>query len=241
MPASINHLIEEAVAKDKETYNNSLTKFRDSNIELKRLTNIKDKQIEEVNEIVVDLTNKNKSQGETIQHLTIDKEKLSKEIELHKRNLKEANDGLESLLKEKNETEHINKLYKERDKVKGEIEEIQIELRPLESARGKAFHNLWPILLYCLVVVCILIAVLLLIIFFQKIKAWNLSVSAILITIAIAFGNRANTLRDNVEARSFKAYAKWENKEENKKYRYLKEKQNELYKRLNAINKELEA
>lgn len=239
VPPSIAQLIKEAANKDTEVYKNSLAKATQSNQTLKQDVLQRDKKLDDINVEVKNLKSQNKSQNETISNLETEKADLTKAIANHKKQLKQANVDLEQIRLEKRNAERINNLYIERDTLIKEIDEIKIELKPLEIERNKAFKNKVPLIYASIGFMFLLLAALLIIIVIindlkQIIFGFLL---AFLVPIAIYCLNRYGVLKDNTEERRKQAYSSWESK--NAKYCHLINKIKKIDERINEINNQL--
>ena len=238
LPQSITSLIEDAVAKDNEVYNNSLAKSSKENQELRQEYDEKEKQLEDIKAAVSELQKKFDESNKQIGNLKSDKDALSANLQQHRENLKSKEEALAKSIQESETANRRISLYDEREQLRNAIRELEVKLMPLENERKRSFRNWSPKAWGCLGILFLFAGIVVIVTAF--ISCWDplfLGVLAFLGTVGIYLLNRSHALNDKKEERAKDAYEKWESR--NPRYAILTEKLSNATKRLNEINAEL--
>ena len=135
------------------------------------------------------------------------------------------------------------RLLEKKEKIKKEIERKDADIVPLEKARKKYFCNWHPWALIIPGIILILAAIVsycfpefrIPVAFWNAVNCGGLVIGIALITWGITINDR-----ERKEERRQKAYKKWENKLENKKYCHLVCEKKQLEEELNEINSHLD-
>ena len=238
LPQSIASLIENAVAKDNEAYNNSLAKSSKENQELRQENDEKEKQLEDIKAAVSELQSRFDESNKQIDNLKSDKDVLSANLQQHRENLKSKEEALAKSIQESETANRRISLYDEREQQRNAIRELEVELMPLENERKRSFRNWSPKVWGCLGILFLFAGIVVIVTAF--IGCWDplfLGVLAFLGTVGIYLLNRSHALNDKKEERAKDAYEKWESR--NPRYAILTEKLSNATKRLNELNAEL--
>ena len=124
LPQSITSLIEDAVAKDNEVYNNSLAKSSKENQELRQEYDEKEKQLEDIKAAVSELQKKFDESNKQIGNLKSDKDALSANLQQHRENLKSKEEALAKSIQESETANRRISLYDEREQLRNAIREL---------------------------------------------------------------------------------------------------------------------
>lgn len=173
------------------------------------------------------LADKNRDQEKHIDSLEQERKELAEQVTAAQEKIDAQKSELEKESAEKQAAKEKVALYKKRDESLKELEQIEADLAPLELQRQKSFSNAcvgWLMALGIFLIVTSSIACLYSII---KQQYWYCLVG-LLVPLGIFFLGRANTLNDKKEARREKAFNRWEERPENKRYLLLKKRQSEI-------------
>lgn len=197
-------LIKEAVVADNLAYNMEAAKVREEKNQLNEDLAIKEDEI-------------NIKKKEV--------EKLTSELKVKERERSQIEEEMrkETIAREK--AERISLLYKNKDEIKDKIERLTVELIPYEKARNKSFNNWLPFLFFTPGIIIIAM-----IFIFWWMYSFDLSyfkthielisIGLTLVGILVPFGIHYIT-NSSIERRKAREQKKWEEKEENAKYRIL--------------------
>lgn len=133
--------------------------------------------------------------------------------------------------------EEIITLYRRRDVLSVELQEVLNDLDPMIKLREKSFSNHKWMAYMIIALVLIVLAVLLVI--FRCDMEWVKLISGFMVSIGVTLYVRGNYIKDNEEKLQKKAYEKWENKPANYKYKSLVTRKEEIKEEVEKINDSL--
>ena len=236
-------LIKEAVAADNLAYNKEAAKVREENALLNENIVTKNEEIKNKKEEVELLTSENEKKQKEIDDITKDRDRLSFELENKEKERKQIEEEkqMESIAKQK--AEWINSLYKRRDELKNMIERANADIIPYEKSREKSFCNWLPFLFF---IPCVITIIWMLVLWgmnsfsksFIEGNIGFLSLGVACVGICVPFGIHFIT-NSSIEKRRKSAYEKWEAKDENAKYKILKNDLSSFDEELKSIENEL--
>ena len=112
-------------------------------------------------------------------------------------------------------------------------------MAPMEVAREKSFKNRAPKWLMLGGIFLLVVSALDIVFSIIVEEYWMITLCAFLVPLGIFICGRANALNDNIVDRRAKAFLKWENASENKKYVLLKDKIEVINRKIMEIEKNL--
>lgn len=221
----------DAVKADKEYSDRRIDEVETDKNKLKERLAKETKEKEE-------LVKQNKENIEHIDHLTHEKQELLEKVAVAQENLSTKNKDIEELSAGRRVAEDTVALYKKRDGLIRNLEKIEVELAPLSAKRKKSFPNFWPSILVTIGIILLLGAFSVCLYSIIEAKYWNCLVG-LFVPVSIWLFNYANDLNKCKEERAERAYKKWEQRPENKKYSYLLKQQEEVNEQLQEISNRL--
>lgn len=239
IPPTIAKLIKEAVYKDNEVYNNSLALATRKNQKLQKESDEKEKQIEDIKNVVANLKDKVDGSNKQIGDLESEKNKLSDSLQQHKNELLKATAELAQSRQEQEDAKRKISLFHQKDECLGKKKILEKELEPLKLKRKKSFRNNTPKYYMFGGCLCIIFVVVMVIaVFMELLDRWMISIALAPLSLSIYFYNRKHSLDDRKANREKEAYDNWEIK--NPRYRQLVNELQKLDERLKEINEEMQ-
>ena len=184
------------------------------------------------------LADKNRDQEKHIDILEQERKELAEQVTAAQEKIDAQKSELEKESAEKQAAKEKVALYKKRDKSLKELEQIEADLAPLELQRQKSFSNASAGWLVVLGVALIIVSVFICLYSIIKQHYWNCLVG-LLVPLGIFFFKWAKDLNDKKDARREKAYKRWEERPENKKYLLLTKRHAEIKNLISEIEGKL--
>lgn len=231
MPQSMAKLIKEAVDKDNEAYNNSLTKVKKETTELRQETAEKDRLLGLANSEIEKLEKNVKDTGRLAEDLETERRRLDE-------TLQRTNTLLDRIRTKRELADATITLYRGRDALLKEKNNLSTQFVPLEKERKASFTDWKPVLF--LIIGALFIAMGVAVVISVVFASWNtlcLSTLSLIVPVGLYALNRWHALNEKKEERANKAYAKWE--AQNPLYRQLVEDLEKINEKLDAINAKL--
>lgn len=202
------------------------------------ITSVEERLTKEIRE-KEDLAEENKAHKDYIEGLEKDKQKLSNQVAEAKKTIKDKDQTIEKESQGRKNAESKVELYEKRDTLKDELKTIEAIIAPLEVLRNKSFSDA-KVTWWMVFGVLFILSAITVVIYSIKTKEYRLiAAGAVLVPIGVLLINRFFALKDKKEERRQKAYQKWEDEPENKKYISLVNKKKEIKRSISAIEERL--
>lgn len=186
------------------------------------------------------LAENNKAHREQIDGLSQEKSALLERVASAQEMISERDRQLEEERANRSAAEIKASLYEEKEDLRKVLGRIDAELVSFIKQRGRSFSNFGMVLLFVLGIALIVGAVVVTWYSINKGQYWNCLIS-VLVPLGIWFLSIAREMNKHTEERRAKAYNKWEQKPENKKYRLFMEEKQIAENRLSEIDNLLNA
>ncbi len=221
----------DAVKADQEFTDKRVREIENNKSEIEHKYNNERKEKES-------LADKNRAQEEHIDSLEQEKQELAEQVAAAQGIIDAQKSELEKESVEKQAAEDKVALYKERDILLKELEQVEADLAPLELQRQKSFSNACSGWLIILGIFLIVAAIIVCWFSIKKQQYWYCLVG-LLAPLGLFFLGRANTLNDKKDTRKEKAFKSWEERPENKKFLLLTKKHAEIKNLISEIEGKL--
>lgn len=218
----------DAVKADKEYYDKRIV---DNEVENATLIS----QLEEHVQTNETLVKANKKNEEYIESLNKKNEELSGQISEVNKKLVLKDNQVKEEREGRTAAERIVSLFKEKENLKKQLEQVEADLAPLEIEREKSFSNSKPCWFISIGVFLILCAIATVIYASRLEKYGIIGIGTAIVALAVFLFTRANKLNDDKESRKESAYKKWESRTENSKYKLLIESKERILNKIKEI------
>ena len=230
-PLSVQRIVD-AVKADQEFYDRKLAEKEEQNAELSSKLNGESLSKEK-------LTKAYKEQKEHIDSLKRDNADLVGKMNMVNEELSHTKDEVAREKTGRIEAEDKVALYQKRDELRKELERLGVEIVPLEKEREASFKNSAPKWLVGLGVGLIVIAVGVIVYAIITKLYVVIAAGAVPSGLGIYFCTRSNSLNDRVNERRQAAFGKWEQQEENQRYKLMKAQITSIKEQLDGIEEKL--